>query len=410
MNQLSTIESALVDLRQGKFVILVDDESRENEGDLVIAAEKITPEAINFMAKYGRGLICLPLATEYVERLNLPLMVKNNRSKYQTAFTVSIGAANGITTGISAADRASTVLAAIADDATPEDIVMPGHIFPLLAKEGGVLVRNGHTEGGVDLAKLAGLKPAAVLCEIMNDDGTMARISDLKFFSKKHDIKIISITDLITYRVKQECLIDEMATAKLPIQHQGEFKIKIFKSRLDNIEHVALVRGDISLDQPCLVRLHSECLTGDIFGSKRCDCGGQLDAALAKLSKEGGVLLYIRQQEGRGIGLANKIRAYALQEQGLDTVEANHRLGFLADQRDYGIGAQILQQMNIKKIKLMTNNPHKVDEMQRYGIEIVGREPLQIIPTKENIAYLKTKRDKLGHLLDLNLKKVGQEG
>ena len=402
MTTLATIETALEALRDGKMIILIDDEHRENEGDLVIAAEKATPETINFMAQYGRGLICMPAASDILDRLNLPMMVKHNKSKQRTPFTVSIGAAEGITTGISAFDRAHTIKVAIDSASKPEDIVSPGHIFPLKAKEGGILARAGHTEGAVDLARLAGFKPAAVLCEIMKSDGTMARLSDLIPFATRHGLPLISIADLITYRVNHEDLLSEVATAHLPLYSYGSFIVKVFESKLDKAQHVALISQKPLADH-CLVRLHSECLTGDIFGSSRCDCGQQLEASLKRIHQEGGVLLYMRQ-EGRGIGLGNKIRAYALQETaGLDTVEANHALGFASDERDYGMGAQLLRHLGICKIRLLTNNPKKIAGLRRYGIEEVIREPLEIEPSDTNIAYLTTKRDKLGHLLSLRV-------
>lgn len=394
----ASIPEALEDLRQGKMIILVDDENRENEGDIMIAAEKVTPEAINFMVKHARGLVCLAMQEEDLRRLNIPMMVEQNNSKFQTAFTVSIEAAQGVTTGISAQDRAHTIRVAMDPQSTAADVVMPGHIFPLRAQTGGVLVRQGQTEGSVDLAKLAGLRPAGVICEILKEDGTMARLDDLIEFGKVHNLKIVSINDLIIHRVQHEPLIHELTTSRLPIPDFGEFTVKVFSNDIDDYQHIALLHGPIKTDEPVVVRLHSECLTGDIFGSSRCDCGWQLQNSINYISQKGGVLLYLRQ-EGRGIGLVNKIKAYALQDQGYDTVEANHTLGFADDQRNYGIAAQILKSLGIKKMRLLTNNPRKMQEMQQYGIEIVERISLEMQPTADNLIYLQTKRKKLGHLL-----------
>ncbi len=400
---IASVEAAIEDIRAGKMVILVDDEDRENEGDLCIAAEKVTPEAINFMAKYGRGLICLSLTEERLDQLRLSMMVPDyeNSSSYGTAFTVSIEARHGVTTGISAADRATTVLTAIADDAKSSDLTRPGHVFPLRAREGGVLRRAGQTEGSVDLARLAGLKPAGVICEIMNDDGTMARLPDLVEFGERHDIKIVTIADLIQYRLRKEKLVKRSARAQMPTAH-GEFHAIVYENEIDHVDHMALVRGEIRPDDAVLVRVHSECLTGDAFGSLRCDCGEQLQAALKMIDAEGsGVLLYMRQ-EGRGIGLKNKIRAYELQdEEGLDTVEANERLGFPADMRDYGVGAQILADLGVHRMRLITNNPGKRAGIEGYGLEIVERVPLEIEPNEKNLEYLRTKKEKLGHVLHL---------
>jgi len=395
---ISKIEEILEDLRQGRMIILVDDEDRENEGDLTIAAEKITPEAINFMAKYGRGLICLSLSPEITERLKLQQMVYNNRSAFKTAFTTSIEARSGVTTGISAADRAHTILTAVADDSKPEDLVQPGHIFPIRARRGGVLFRTGQTEGSVDLARLAGLKPAGVICEIMNEDGTMSRMPELKKFSKKHGIKIATVADVIEYRMRKESFVHKTEETILPTPF-GEFRAMAFVNDIDDNEHLALVKGDIDPEKEIMVRVHSGCLTGDVFGSYRCDCGEQLKMAMSMVQKEGlGVILYL-QQEGRGIGLANKIRAYALQDKGFDTVEANEELGFDADLRDYGVGAQILASLGIKKMKLMTNNPKKVIGLEGYGLEVTGRVPIEIEPRPENRKYLTTKCERLGHLM-----------
>ncbi len=397
---LATIPEALEDIRLGKPIILVDDEDRENEGDLCIAAETVTPEAVNFMAKYGRGLICLALSPDMVDRLQLPMMVTMNKSPFQTAFTVSIEARKGVTTGISAADRSHTILTAINDGVKPEDLVSPGHIFPLRAKKGGVLVRTGQTEGSVDLARIAGMKPAGVICEIMNEDGTMARMPDLEIFAREHDLKIVTIASLIQYRMKTELFVHRAATANLPTSFGGEFKVIAYTNDIDEYCHLALVKGEIGPEDNVLVRVHSECLTGDVLGSLRCDCGAQLHAALAQIEQAGkGVLLYMRNHEGRGIGIVNKIKAYALQEKGYDTVEANEALGFEADLRDYGIGAQMLVDLGVKKMRLMTNNPTKIVGLQGYGITVTERAPLEISPNECNRDYLTTKCFKMGHIM-----------
>ncbi|MDR9500374.1 MAG: bifunctional 3,4-dihydroxy-2-butanone-4-phosphate synthase/GTP cyclohydrolase II [Desulfurivibrionaceae bacterium] len=397
---VSSIEEAIEDIRAGKMVILVDDEDRENEGDLFMAAQMATPEAINFMATHGRGLICLTLTAEQLEQLQIPMMVRDNTCPYETAFTVSIEARAGVTTGISAADRARTIQVAASPDARPSDLVSPGHVFPLRARRGGVLVRTGQTEGSVDLCRLSGLTPAGVICEIMKDDGTMARMPDLEVFAQEHDLKIVTIADLIAYRMQKDTLVHRAAETKMPTRFGGEFRAVVYTNDVDSFEHIALVKGDISADEPVLVRVHSECLTGDVFGSMRCDCGSQLHAAMQMVGKEGkGIILYMHQ-EGRGIGLVNKIKAYALQDQGMDTVEANLELGFKADLRDYGIGAQILRDLGVRKMKLMTNNPKKIVGLEGYGIEVVDRVSIESAPVPENLGYLQCKRDKMGHLLE----------
>jgi 3,4-dihydroxy 2-butanone 4-phosphate synthase/GTP cyclohydrolase II len=396
---IKRVEEALERFRNGEMVILVDDEDRENEGDLAMAAELVTPEAVNFMAMYGRGLICLTLEEKLCDQLELPPMVSDNSSPYETAFTVSIEARTGVTTGISAADRARTIQVAIADGATAADLVRPGHIFPLRARDGGVLVRTGQTEGSVDLSRLAGLKSAGVICEIMRDDGTMARMPDLEVFAKEHDMPIVSIADVIEYRLRKERLVRRAAEAKLPTRH-GSFTSIVYENDVDNFQHMALVKGDVSGDEPVLVRVHSECMTGDIFGSARCDCGEQLHEAMHMIEEEGkGVIVYLHQ-EGRGIGIVNKIKAYALQDDGRDTVEANEELGFDADLRDYGIGAQILVDLGIKNLKLMTNNPKKIVGIEGYGLSVTDRVPIVIEAGPDNEKYLSTKQEKMGHMLD----------
>ena len=399
---LQRVERAISYLRSGRMVVLTDDEDRENEGDLCLAAEKVTPAAVNFMTRFGRGLVCLALTEEKVRALGLPLMVDehSNTSSYGTAFTVSIEARKGVTTGISARDRASTILTAVRDDCRPEDLARPGHVFPLRARRGGVLVRAGQTEGSVDLARLAGLKPAAVICEVMKEDGTMARRPELLRLARRHDLPLVSVADLIAYRMLKDTLVRRAAEAPLPTRY-GEFRAVAYENDVDAHQHVALVKGRWRKDEPVLVRVHSKCLTGDVFASERCDCGPQLHAALQQIQRAGkGVLLYL-DQEGRGIGLANKLKAYNLQDQGYDTLEANVRLGFKPDLRDYGIGAQILRDLGVRRMHLLTNNPKKIVGLEGYGLEVVERVPIEMPATRVNRAYLATKRDRMGHLLTL---------
>ena len=397
----ASVETALEAVRAGRMIIIIDDEDRENEGDLMVAAEKVTPEIVNFMARHGRGLICLPLTRERLEELQLPLMVNENTARFQTAFTVSIDAKECVTTGISARDRARTVLAAIDPASKPDDLARPGHIFPLQAVEGGVLARAGQTEASVDLARMAGLTPAGVICEVMNEDGSMARRPELEEVSRRFGIPILTIADLIRYRMNHETLVRKLEETDLPTSH-GHFRLHVYEDVIRGEHHVALVKGDVAGGEPVLVRAHSQCLTGDTFGSARCDCGEQLRLSMEMIEKEGrGVVLYIMNHEGRGIGLANKIRAYAMQDKGADTVEANRKLGFKPDQRDYGIGAQILVALGIRRLRLITNNPRKFIGLAGYGLEIVERVPLEVPPNACNLRYLQTKKEKMGHILDL---------
>jgi len=397
----ASVEQALKTVKAGKLIIIVDDEDRENEGDLMVVAEKVTPEIINFMTKHGRGLICLPLTKERLKELDIPLMVHDNTARFETAFTVSVDAKEGVTTGISAYDRAKTVLTVIDPKTRPADLARPGHIFPLQAREGGILERAGQTEAALDIARLAGLRLAGVICEVMNEDGTMARMPQLEEFSQIHSIPILTIADIIKYRMNHERLVKKVEEADLPTKF-GHFKLMIFEDTIHKEHHLALVKGEIKKDEPTLVRAHSQCLTGDTFGSIRCDCGAQLHRAMEIINKEGkGVILYILNHEGRGIGFINKIKAYAIQDQGLDTVEANRKLGFKPDQREYGIGAQVLVSLGVNKLRLITNNPRKFIGLSGYGLEIVERVPIEIPPNKRNLKYLKTKKEKMGHILEM---------
>jgi 3,4-dihydroxy 2-butanone 4-phosphate synthase/GTP cyclohydrolase II len=396
----TSVEQAVADIAEGRMIIVVDDEDRENEGDLTLAAEKVTPDAINFMARHGRGLICLPMTARRLKELEIPLMVEENTSNYQTAFCVSIEARRKVSTGISAADRAETVRVAVDPTSKPSDLARPGHMFPLMAREGGVLKRAGQTEAAVDLARIAGLKPAGVICEILKEDGTMARVPDLLRFSRQHQVRILTIAELIRYRMQHERLVRRVAQPKLPT-HYGEFQIIAYESDIEPKNHLALVMGKFHPREPVLVRVHSECLTGDVFGSTRCDCGAQLEKAFEIIAREGkGVIVYLRQ-EGRGIGLVNKLRAYELQDRGEDTVQANHSLGFKADYRDYGIGAQILRDVGVRRLRVLTNNPVKFIALKGYGLEIVERVPLEVAPSSDTLRYLKTKKEKMGHILSL---------
>jgi 3,4-dihydroxy 2-butanone 4-phosphate synthase/GTP cyclohydrolase II len=403
---IERVLKAIDEIKKGKMVILSDDEDRENEGDLTMAAEMVTPEAINFMAKYGRGLICLSLTEEKCRELDLPMMVQDNTSSFQTGFTVSIDVVKGGTTGISAADRALTILTAVKDGAKPEELGRPGHIFPLRSLPGGVLRRTGQTEGSVDLCRLAGLKPAGIICEIMNDDGTMSRMPELRVFAKEHDLHIVTVADIIQYLIAKESLVKRMVETSLPSKYGGDFKMIVYENVVDTHHHIALVKGEWEEDEEVLVRVHSECLTGDCLGSMRCDCGDQLENAMRMIAKKGkGAIVYMRQ-EGRGIGFLNKIRAYALQDQGRDTIEANEELGFEADLRDYGVGAQIIRDLGIKKIQLLTNNPKKIVGLEGYGLEITERVSIEIEPQPDNLKYLSTKKERMGHILNISDKKT----